>query len=509
MEKTTIKKWFKKISLSTFIIVIISYYYVDFQIKSLWGAHTQVVNSEQFSVPQIKIVITNVNILSVDGKKIIPNQTVVIDKGVITAVGSDIKADKSVRSIDGSGKYLIPGLTDSHVHLWQSPNDLLLYIANGVTQIRELNGSDEQLKWREQIKLGRVGPKMFVASSRINSNGMISAWFQKWAMKITSINAFNSAKNLVEGFKSQGYDAIKTYTFINNRDYWALSKATQEAGIPLLGHIPINMTLDKVWQSNQKELAHIEEIVKALIREFDDSILNNPEKFLAFVSQRSNTVASRLVKNKIAVISTLWLVESFAKQKEDLDRTLKQVELAYVNPGITERSPITSRAMGWLPDSNIYRLPEGITAETKTSYIKYWKTYAKAHQIMLKAMVQKHVIILAGTDANVPVTVPGFSLHNELISLTQSGMTNTQALLSATTDPAHWMKQKSGTIKKGYRADIVMLKKNPLENIENTKSIEFVIANGRLYERRLLDAMLKAVKDANNESRTVDISKYH
>jgi uncharacterized protein (UPF0333 family) len=230
MKKATIKKWFKRLSLAALIISIITYFYVDYQIDHLWGAHTKVVDSKQFNVPQEKIAIIHVTILAMDGKKMIPNQTVIIDKGVIIAVGSDLKADKNIKTIDGTGKYLIPGLIDSHVHLWQSPNDLFLYIANGVTQIRELNGSLEQLKWRDEIKAGRIGPKIFVASSRINSNGVISAWLQKWAMKITSINAFNNAHDVVQKFKKQGYDAIKTYTFINNNDYWALSKATKKLG---------------------------------------------------------------------------------------------------------------------------------------------------------------------------------------------------------------------------------------------------------------------------------------
>ncbi|MFK5893558.1 MAG: amidohydrolase family protein [Pseudomonadota bacterium] len=509
MKKTTIKKWAKRFGISVFILSIVAYFYVDYQINHLWGAHTKVVEHNQFNVPQENTIITNVNILSQDGKQMIADQTVIIEKGVITPIGSDIKTSKASLIIDGKGKYLIPGLIDSHIHLWQSPNDLLLYIANGVTQIRELNGSKLHLKWREEIKAGRIGPKMFVASSRVNSNGIFASWFQKWAIKITSINSFNDAKSIVQSNIEAGYDAIKTYTFINNKDYWSLNKAAKEAGIPLLGHTPIGMTLKEVWTSDQKELAHIEELVKALIREFDGFDGFNDKtshEFLDFVQQRSGEIADNLLKHNIAVVSTLWLTESFAKQKEDLDKMLNRVELVYANPGITELSPITSRAMGWLPEANIYRLGNDVTPEKKKRYLTYWNAYAQAHQILLKAMVEKQVIILAGTDANVPVAVPGFSLHDELISLTQSGMDNTQALLSASKAPANWMKQKSGIVKQGYRADLILLNKNPLNNIKNTKSINTVILNGKVLNRQKLDAILSAVKSANDESRRVDIS---
>ena len=123
-------------------------------------------------------------------------------------------------------------------------------------------------------------------------------------------------------------------------------------------------------------------------------------------------------------------------------------------------------------------------------------------------MLEHNAIVLVGTDANAPVMVPGFSLHDEFNTLAQSGMSNSQILQSATKIPAAWMKQKSGVIKKGYRADLVLLDKNPLENIENTKSINTVILNGKMFNRQKLDAMLSAVKSANDESRSVDISQY-
>ncbi len=508
MKKITIKKWFKRLTLATLIFGIITYLWVDYQIDHLWGQHTQIVDHTKFNVKQKDIAITHVNVLSPDGKTMIADQVVVINQGKITSIGSYAHIPSTYNVINGSDKYLIPGLIDSHIHLWQSPNDLLLYIANGVTQIRELNGSDEHLQWREEIEQGRLGTNMFVASSRINSNGVIGSWFQKWAMKITSITPFNNAKSLVQSFKDAGYDAIKTYTFISNKNYWELSQATKSMGILLLGHTPINMTLKEVWKSNQKELAHIEELVKALGREFGDFNDKTAKQFLQFVQQRSDEVANNLAENKIAVVTTLWLSESFAKQKEDLNKILRSVQLPYVNPGITEISPVTSRAMGWLTDSNIYRLNPEITPEKKTRHLVYWKAYAKAHQILLKAMVDKDVILLAGTDANVPVAVPGFSLHDELISLTQSGMNNTQALLAATVTPADWMKVKSGKIQVGFNADLVLLDKNPLNAIENTKSINTVIINGKVLNRKKLDAILTAVKQANDESRTVDINKH-
>ena len=123
-------------------------------------------------------------------------------------------------------------------------------------------------------------------------------------------------------------------------------------------------------------------------------------------------------------------------------------------------------------------------------------------------MVDKGVKILAGTDSNIPVMVPGFALHDELKSLTQSGMSPSQALLSATTIPANWMKIRSGKILPDYRADLVLLNKNPLDNIENTKTIEMVIMNGKVFNRNQLDAILNTVKETNDRSRNKEISSF-
>jgi len=164
--------------------------------------------------------------------------------------------------------------------------------------------------------------------------------------------------------------------------------------------------------------------------------------------------------------------------------------------------------MGWLPDVNIYRLPDDYPHANLAGNRKYWETYAKANQILLRAMAEKGVQILAGSDANVPVAVPGFSLHDELRSMTRAGMTPSQVLLSATVAPANSMNIKAGKIVQGYDANLLLLNKNPLLDIENTKTINSVIINGRLLQRNQLDAMLEAVQKANDESRKKNINDF-
>jgi imidazolonepropionase-like amidohydrolase len=127
---------------------------------------------------------------------------------------------------------------------------------------------------------------------------------------------------------------------------------------------------------------------------------------------------------------------------------------------------------------------------------------------MTKALVDNKVTIMAGTDANVATVVPGFSLHDELQSLSKSGMTNSQALYSATVEPTNWMKRNSGKIKVGYNSDLVLLSKNPLEDMKNTKTIEYVFFDKNMIDKVQIATILKAIEEANNENRSINIDEY-
>ncbi|MGM0906236.1 MAG: amidohydrolase family protein [Pseudomonadota bacterium] len=484
---------------ASFFIVssALSLWIMDYKIDQVWGEHTKVVNPEPFRKPQQAFAIVNVSVLSADGDSMRPNHTVLIEDGLITDVNSGLNLPTGINVIDGTGKYLIPGLIDSHVHLWQSPNDLLLYIANGVTHIREMNGSDEHLTWKAEIESGRPGPEMFVTSRRHNSSSGTAGLFERWTAKINPVDDTDDIESHVQQMMEKGYDAVKIYTLLKKRHFQAFNKAALKLDVQLLGHIPMEMTLDEIWQSELKELAHTEELVKALAREFAEFNSETSEEFLQFVHKRSADIVIHLLKNDVAVVSTLSLMESIAPQKLDVADALRAVELEYVNPGIAEALHPSVPIMGWLPDVNIYRLPYNYPQEKIPGNQTYWKAYAQANRILLKAMANKGVKVLAGTDANVPVMVPGFSLHEELVSLTQAGFSEAQALRSATSTPAVWMKVKSGKVLAGYQADLVLLHANPLKDINHTRTVDTVISNGRQYNRTDLDSMLSSVKSAN------------
>jgi len=271
----------------------------------------------------------------------------------------------------------------------------------------------------------------------------------------------------------------------------------------------------------QNGIAHLEELMNVLNREFsgytaklglqwDGSGFSSEtaDEFLVFVDKRSDEIANDLLTQDIAVTTTLWLVESFIRQKVELDNVLSEVELEYENPGISEWSTMTPRGIGWLPEVNRYKWPEDWNDERRAKSKIYWQTYAEACRVILNNLVNKGIKIMAGTDANLPPTVPGFSLHDELISLNRAGMTSSQILRSATSAPSQWLDNNAGEILVGRKANLVLLNKNPLLDISNTKSINSVVINGKLLDRTVLDEILNSVRQANDSSRKINIDSY-
>lgn len=507
------KKWIKYTAIVLMILTIISFFLMARQGKRMYGGLTQRVDHTQFKPREGSFAITNVNLLAAEGDRLGAGQTVLIENGLITAVDSVVSIPENTTLIDGTGKYLIPGLIDTHVHLFQSPNDLLLYLANGVTEIRELIGEEAHLKWKQEIENGRIGPKMFVASPRLGSFEKLEGWFMSWSQGYLNVSNAEEGRETVKQLYEQGYDGIKIYSQLNKESYLAITETARSLGMPVTGHIPWELELSDIWQNGQSDIAHFEELMNALSREFSaerniGSFGGNEEAFLAYIAQRSDALAANLIKHDITITSSLWLAETFARQPFELDALLKEVALEYENPGISEWVSYIPQGLGWLPAVNRYKLPEGLTVDQRAGSKKYWEAYAAACQLLARNMSQRGVKIMTGTDANLPPTVPGFSLHDEMASLNRAGMSPSEILQSATAIPADWLKSNSGKIAPGYEANLVLLDKNPLENIAHTKAINTVIAKGRVFDRSLLDQILAAVKDANDASRKVNIDEY-
>lgn len=531
MRLKTIGKWSLRVVVALVVLAVLgilgTIIMLSRGIEAGYGGYTQVVDPARFQVDARHTAITNVSVLSPDGESMLAGQTVLLRDRKIVAISANEIVPEGFVTIDGSGKYLIPGLTDSHIHLHRSPNDLLLYVATGVTQVRSMNSSETDYVLKREIENGRLGPHYYVSTPSMNSSdgfgalgeGMFPTWIPSsvifsflesttgMSISTSPAQAADDARAYVEA----GRDGIKLYGFLNMESYRAILEVAEEMGVPAVGHMPDMMPLNELRTTKLQEIAHIEELVKALQREARVLGANDSRPFLTRVEHRAAQIARDLANNDIAVHSTLFYIESIHDQIYGLEDKLKSIELQYANPGLIEGNWTSASGMtpaGWLPGRNRFEMFAGNTPEEIEGSNAYWNEFEAAHHILLKAIIEHGATVLAATDTGGWMMVPGFALHEELHTLAVRGMSPAQALRAATAAPAARIENNAGVIDVGRRADLVLLNGNPLENIKNTQSIETVILDGRVLDRARLDAILDAVEAANNESRTMDISAY-
>jgi hypothetical protein len=222
MKFTKIKKWSLYLLSTLIVISIVFCLGIKSQIKQHTGGKTELVNPSIFKISENSLAITNVSVLSTDCTQMIDSLTVLIKNGKITQVAKDTNIPKEYQKINGTGKYLIPGLNDTHVHLINSKNDLLLYLANGITGVAEMFGSKRHLKWRMQAKDGALSPNMYVSTVKIASAKGLMPKIESWFGARKNYTTVKKARNAIRNFKKQGYDAIKLSGNSESKIYYAL-----------------------------------------------------------------------------------------------------------------------------------------------------------------------------------------------------------------------------------------------------------------------------------------------
>ncbi|HOP22405.1 MAG TPA: amidohydrolase family protein [Gammaproteobacteria bacterium] len=506
MKFATLKKSLLYIIIFLILVYFATKVFIDSQVKHQNGLNTPVVDISQFNISDAPVAITNISVLSTDSSEMLDNQTVLIKNGLISKIGSELQVPGDYTKVDGSGKFLIPGLADTHAHTYNSKNDLLLYIVNGVTQIAILSSHPEMLEWRKDAKNGAISPQIFLSTGGLNSKYGFMSVVRSWFGSHPGINTAEQAREAVEIYKEQGFDVIKAYEYLNRESYFAMVEEAKKQHFPVSGHIPEEVTLDEIYHSGQSHLAHVEELVKGSMRQYNALDNRKNLSYLQYLNNNADDIAKKVKAGNISISTTVWLMESLPQQRFDLENFLKTIELEYENPGVIEGSVFAS---GWLPGSNRYESQvRDLSTEDREISRQFTDEYVQAIYIMTKALVDNDVILLAGSDSNTAGTIAGFSMHDEFQSLSNAGLSNSQILHSATLAPSKWMGFNSGQIAEGMRADLVILDNNPLLDIKNTRSINAVILNGKLMTREVLDDILSQIKKANNSAREISIEQY-
>lgn len=428
---------------------------------------------------QQPVAFVDVNVVPMVGERLLQRQTVVVRDGKIEAVGpaasTAVPAD-AIR-VDGSGKYLIPGLAEMHGHVPGLAQDganrqlvedvLFLYVAAGALTVRGMQGHPSHLQMRERINAGElIGPRFWVGAPQLAGNNTPTP---------------DSARTKVRAYKEAGYDLLKIQEGLSREVYDAIVEEARAVDMPFGGHVPDAVGLHAAIAARQSTVDHLDNYILAM--EPDDSPLRaaSPQERnarIALVADESRipALAADMREANIAVVPTmaLWATIRGARPVEELSAL---PELRYMPRNAVQN---------WTNSVNQIRgnaIPEAAAREVEL------------RKRILKALNDAGVTILMGTDAPQLFSVPGFSLYNELEIMAEAGMTPYEILQSGTVNVARFfgIMEEAGTIEPGKRADLILLEANPLQNISAVRQNAGVVVGGRWLSGEEIQRRLEAI----------------
>jgi imidazolonepropionase-like amidohydrolase len=442
--------------------------------------------------PSAQIAITHVTVINPGTSSVQPDSTVVITGDRVTAVSgaAHFQPPKNARVVDGTGRYLIPGLWDMHVHSafgdwFPGGREIILplFVANGVTGVRDMGGDVPVLfAWRWQIAAGEiVGPRMVV------SGPMLDALLPDGKLRFPSsvaVSTPESAVAAVDSLKVQGVDFIKVQSVISHDAYLAAAAEAHKQGLPIVGHVPDKVRIAEAIAAGQKSIEH-------LMGSFEGCSAEE-EKFISGEGDLKLLLATYDQKKCDALIALLaksqtWQVPTLAWQRGG----------TFLDQRDLQHQPLDKYVPAYWREVTWRRFTEEMMPGLLHDPLALRQEYFARNLQMVGAQHRAGVPFLAGTDAAPGVYImPGFSLHDELANFVEAGFSPMESLQTATSNPAKFLgtEATSGSIAPGKVADLVLLRANPLDDIHNTQEIEAVIANGRLFDRAALDGLLTQVE---------------
>ncbi|MGB9402924.1 MAG: amidohydrolase family protein [Candidatus Acidiferrales bacterium] len=439
---------------------------------------------------QKHLVFAHATVIDVTGGPSEPDYTVVITGDRITQMGASasVRVPEGSRVVDATGKFLIPGLWDMHVHTffgkWVPGGrdvTLPLFVANGITGVRDMGSElDSVLAARGEIAEGKLlGPRMIVAGP------MLDGPKSQFPASI-SIATPEDGRRAVDMLVRRGVDFIKIQSYMPRDAYFAIADECKKKNITFVGHVPDSIRASEASNAGQKSFEHLIGIFEGSSTAEDDLLKGpkGPGKFLkTYDPSKEAALIALLAENQTWQCPTLywergqWLV--------DVIDVTKDPDWKY--------APEFWRENTWP------RFTRSIIKDLDTDPLPVREKFVQHELDIVRKLHAAGVPFLAGTDTPAGVDViPGLSLHGELLRFVDAGFTPLEALQTATINPARFLGRTAdfGTVEKGKIADLVLLDANPADDIRNTRKIAGVILAGRYFSRRDLDELLSEAQQA-------------
>jgi imidazolonepropionase-like amidohydrolase len=439
-----------------------------------------------------------VSVIDVASGATLPDNTVLVSGNRISFVGPAGSASipSGALVIDGRGKFLIPGLWDMHVHGFvHAFADFAgpLMIANGVTGARDMGYYiDTTLSWKASIAAGReIGPRL-VVGARVDGPINRARFVSHVVTEEDGVRAVDTLTRKKDG--SNRADFVKPYSWVPRAAYFGMAAEAKKLGVPFAGHVPYSVSVIEASNAGQKSIEHEDDLMRAcssrdsaLRAQFADTTTLAAERQVAQIRDQARvlratydpakcrTMIETLARNHTWVTPTLIVYQSTAHA---FDSASTHPELSKYVPGIVQG--------GWMRRVHALTPADSMTVR---AYFSFDRT---------RDLNRAGVKLLAGTDMPQAFVYPGFSLHEELELLVRSGLTPIEALRTATYNPAEYLGalDSLGTVSQGKVADLVLLDADPRLDIRNTRRIDAVIANGRLFDRAARAGLLSHVEKA-------------
>jgi len=428
-------------------------------------------------------IIQNVNIINVENGDILFQKDVAIHNQYIKKIanGKSLPQSDSTIIIDGTNKYLIPGLWDMHVHLAISYEEYLqLYLANGVTGVREMNGFYRS--WKTKKEGSWLAPRFIIGSRIIDGPKPFFNW-------TVSVKNEEDARKAVREMKDKGYDFIKVLSLLPANIYYAIVDECKKNDIPFAGHLPFSIHPIDAAKAGQQSNEHLEHILLACSSK-EDSLRLQMETLIKGDAPLKSVINEYHRQKQV-------YVKTFSQQKADtLFAQLGELNLWQCPTLIVFHDRVYYDDTKFKNDPRLKYFPDYEPEFDDDEARERGRIYLQKKMDIIPQMYSAGIQFLAGTDNK----FLGFSIHDELGLLVEAGLSPLASLQAATINPAKFLARNDsmGTIAENKIADLVLLEKNPLENINNTRSINTVIYNGHIYDnnKMLNDVELFAKRES-------------
>jgi imidazolonepropionase-like amidohydrolase len=437
------------------------------------------------------VLFRNVTVITMTQEGADPRQDVLVTNGTIARIGAtgSVQAPAGAVTIDGAGRYLMPGLAEMHAHLppkaqEQNAKDiLLLYVAHGITTIRGMLGDPWHLELRDQIARHEVlGPRLYTAGPSFNGN---------------TVPTVESAQTKVREQAAAGYNFLKLHPGLKRNVFDAIVATSGEVKITFQGHVSDDVGVPHALQKKQRAIDHLDGYVRAVADEACAQKVQSPGIFgMGFAScaqpSRITAIAQQTKEAGTWMVPTQVLLEQWALPPTE-DALKARPALRFVPPNTLTQ---------WQTQLRNIAGPEGVPPEQGRRYVEVTRS-------LIREMHARGVPIIVGSDAPQVYNVPGDSALEELAVYAQIGLSPLEVLRTATTNPARFFdaSNRFGAVREGMDADLILVDSNPLSDVKALRKLSGVMVRGQWLARSDLDAKLNELVARVNPSRVARIDE--